>query len=443
MKLVSILLETEVNENLFQRIGSYLKTSISKVLSKLKNVLNRLPFGKSTTFTIDISKYVNEDGNAVGFRKHAGTYVEHATALELARAMIKVGLDVRTDISTLQKNTDNAFEIMKQSAEGNRSFMNQLSDKVDAGKVLGAKILQQIKALPDLDFTTFEINQTGNKGEKADLQVKVTKKSLTRIIGFSLKATINTTDLTGQNWILRACARFFAPETFLSADGKYSTTNDNAVIKAFPDFGALHREFEDKMWTAEEYKSYSKQAKAEVLKAVEKYGRWESGDEARSKLYDYYSNTLGMAGVDRGKPSLRAYHYVIKNKFNNDVETYYEFFEKTLDSFAALFQKKLVETEKAGYYWVKSQLGIEEDMEFYAYLSKKVTGGKTGVISTHHSPEFINAVNKLISGELKLTVKKVSRSAIQIFAGDLRLVSMNFYQGFAFNQGYIDKKLAK
>ena len=441
MKLSNLILEESslLEENLLNT----LKKAISKVGQFLKNtlkkVLEKLPFGKRTTIRVPVDySILNEVG---AFGNYAGQYVEHATAYYLCLAMKEAGLNVITDVGTLEANMNKAYDEMVDSAGGSGQ-QNQIPQKVDAGKVLGTKILDEVTDLPDLELTQFKVDQVGTGGAKADIAITIIKPDLTRVLGVSLKATDNTTDINGANWILRVAARFFYPQ-ILNAKGHFKASDNDKVMQALPEFGKLQQKFFDNWFTATEYKNWEKEADRIREEATKKFnGSWQSekGETEeetqlrREKLIKHYTD-LGFVKIHKGKPSVVGFHFLIKEKFGNSEEKFDSEWKKITNEFSSLLTSTFEKEKQSGINWAKNQLGITTDQAFYAYLSQKVTGGKAKVITSKHSPEFIDAVNKLVKGKLTLKIEKKSskegeeKQGASLYIGDVHLMNVTYTFG--------------
>ena len=430
MKLSNLILEEPnlLEENLLNT----LKKAISKVGQFLKNtlkkVLEKLPFGKRTTIKVPIDYSVL--GESTGkFGSLAGTYVEHATAYYLCLAMKEAGLNVVTDESMLEANMNKAYDTMVDAANQNQGN-KQVPQKMHAGQVLGSKILDEVKDLPDLGLTQFEISQVGGAGEKSDLNITIIKPDLTRVIGISLKATNNTTDITGVDFILRAAARFFLPET-LEPSGQFrSNTEGDKIKQTLPEFGKLQQEIYDKIFTKEESKLWTAQAKALNNEAEKKFG--ERTDDNREQWREFF-HSKGLTDLNPTRPAAKNYHFAIKEKYNGDKKAFDQAFDDITTRFCEALVKKFDSNSEYGINWIKNQVGVDTDLAFYGYLSSKLTKGDPLILTTKHSPEFTKAIEDLSKGKIKLKIEKrnpESRGA-QLYLGETKIFDLTF----AFNAG--------
>lgn len=443
MKLSNLILEEPhlLEENLLNT----LKKAISKVGQFLKNtlkkVLEKLPFGKRTTIKVPIDYSVL--GESTGkFGSLAGIYVEHATAYYLCLAMKEAGLNVITDESMLEANMNKAYDTMVDVANKDQGSV-QVPQKMHAGQVLGSKILDEVKDLPDLGLTQFEITQVGGAGEKSDLNITIIKPDLTRVIGISLKATDNTTDITGVDFILRAAARFFLPE-LLELNGKFkSDSSGDKVKQTLPEFAKLQQEVYDKIFTKEEDKQWSAQAKALNQEAVDKFGKRTSDNKEQWR--EFFERN-GLTGLDKGKPAAKNYHFAIKEKYNGDEKAFYQAFDDITTRFGSALVKKFDSNSEYGVNWIKNQVGVDTDLAFYGYLSSKLTRGNPRIVTTKHSPEFIKAIEELSKGKIKLKIEKrnpESRGA-QLYLGETKIFDLTFAfnaAGGVLHQAKTDKNL--
>lgn len=444
MKLSNLILEE--NSLLEENLLNTLKKAISKVGQFLKNtlkkVLEKLPFGKRTTIKVPIDYSVL--GESTGkFGSVAGIYVEHATAYYLCLAMKEAGLNVITDESMLEANMNKAYDTMLQATANKDQKNVQVPQKIHAGQVLGSKLLDEVKDLPDLGLTKFEIKQVGGAGEKSDLNIIVIKPNLTEIIGISLKATNNSTDVTGVDFMLKAAARFFLPE-LLEKDGKFkSSTGSAKVSQALPEFGKLQQEVYDKIFTKEEDIQWRKQAKELNQEAKEKFGERTSENKEQ---WREFLESKGLTGLNKGRPAAKNYHFAIKEKYNGDDKAFYQAFDDITDRFCKMLVAKFKENSEYGINWIKHQVGVTTDLAFYGYLSQKVTNGDPRIVTSKHSPEFMKAIEDLSKGKINLRIEKRdpnSRGA-QLYLGETKIFNLTFAfnaAGGVLHQAKTDSKL--
>jgi hypothetical protein len=191
-----------LNFNEFKQLDEFsLRTALTSVLGKIRNLFHSLGFGKKVTVRFSMPP-MNEE---VDLKSRLGYLSEYATAAALA-ALIKgkgLRLSPRSDPKTLMN------DYVKRRTEIKRIGAEQ--SEIDRMEHAGFNMSNQIFAdiitnAEDLATLTFDIELTGDSGKgvtKADIILTITKDSQKQVVDrivASLKAyksaTINLSNST-------------------------------------------------------------------------------------------------------------------------------------------------------------------------------------------------------------------------------------------------------
>lgn len=448
MKLIDILLEDTIEENLFKKIGSFLKSAFNKFVGTLKKVMNKLPLGKSTTITITIPIPLQEDA----FGTLAGTYVEHATAYHLASILLEENLNVEPSLAELQSTMESSYERMADAANS-KQISNDTPQKELAGKELAKAIRQgleqqlgELRELEDLAVTTFIVKQVGSEatgtGSKSDLDLIVRKADVETIFKrFSLKATSNVTDTTGVDALLKLTARIFLPELLNDAGRFVGDSARSEVMSAYPEVEAIFKEIEEKAYLGD-YKTFKKKVSRFVRDGrtdlTAKFGA-KRDKKIAPEIYKYLTKEKGYKGVHEPRPGFTPAMFILSNSSHFETEEDLKNFEIQQISKFKDFIKKELSKPGTSQNFVKNLLGIDDITDFYGYIAKH-----QGIISEHHSPAFSEAVQHWMQdGGIDIKDQQSGDQGFLIEHKGVTIFRFSFQMFTTFNQMFTHDKLAK